>query len=85
MALTRRVELLFDPDQYSRLEDIARSRGMSVAAVIRSAVDREDLRPALAEKRVAVEELLRVEAPVGTWEEVKEDMLEHAGRQFEAP
>lgn len=85
MALTRRVELLFDPDQYSRLEEIARSRGVSVAAVIRSAVDREDLRPALAEKRVAVEELLRVEAPVGTWEEVKEDMLEHAGRQFEAP
>jgi len=85
LALTRRVELLFDPDQYSRLEEIARSRGVSVAAVIRSAVDREDLRPALAEKRVAVEELLRVEAPVGTWEEVKEDMLEHAGRQFEAP
>ena len=83
--MTRRVELLFDPDQYSRLEEIARSRGVSVAAVIRSAVDREDLRPALAEKRVAVEELLRVEAPVGTWEEVKEDMLEHAGRQFEAP
>ena len=85
MALTRRVELLFDPDQYSRLEEIARSRGVSVAAVIRSAVDREDLPPALAEKRVAVEELLRVEAPVGTWEEGKEDMLEHAGRQFEAP
>jgi hypothetical protein len=85
LALTRRVELLFDPDQYSRLEEIARSRGVSVAAVIRSAVDREDLRPALAEKRVAVEELLRVEAPVGTWEEVKEDILEHAGRQFEAP
>ena len=82
MALTRRVELLFDPDQYSRLEEIARGRGMSVAAVIRSAVDREHLQPALAEKRVAVGELLRVEAPVGTWEEVKEDMLE---RRFEAP
>ena len=85
MALTRRVEFLFDPDQYSRLEEIARSRGVSVAAVIRSAVDREHLRPALAEKRVAVEELLRIEAPVGTWEEVQEDMREQAGRQFEAP
>lgn len=84
MALRRRVEVLFDAQQFKRLEEIARQRGESVGAVIRHAVAREYLEPTLADKRKAIQELLQMEVEVGTWEEVKEALQREVIGRFEA-
>lgn len=85
MALKRRVEVLFDAEKYEKLERIAHIKRQSVAALIRKAVEEEYLQPELAEKRRAVEELLHLNIPVGTWEEVKEALVKERSRHFEAP
>lgn len=85
MALTKRVELLFDPDQYACLEEVARARGESVAALIRRAVEQEYLQPSLDEKRKALEALLSQEIDVGTWEEAKEAIAQDMVKRIEAP
>ena len=38
--LERRLQILLDEDRYRRLVAVARDRGISVAAVIREAIDR---------------------------------------------
>jgi len=85
VALTRRVEILVDPDEYARLEEIARQRGESVGAVIRHAVDREYLEPMLADRQKAIQDLLQMQVEVGTWEEVKEALQREVIGRFEAP
>lgn len=85
MALKRRVEVLFDPEQYEKLEKIARIKRQSVAALIRKAVEQEYLQPDLADKRRAVDRLLSMHLPVGTWEEVKEALVKARSGQLEAP
>lgn len=84
MALTRRVELLLDPEQYARLEEIARARGESVGALIRQAVAREFLRPAREQKRAALGRLLRQEIDFGSWEKAKNDIGREVVRELEA-
>ncbi|HEY7206944.1 MAG TPA: ribbon-helix-helix protein, CopG family [Gaiellaceae bacterium] len=39
MRLERRFQILLDEPRYRRLETVARERGVSVAAVIRDAID----------------------------------------------
>jgi hypothetical protein len=57
--MDRRVQILLDEPRYRRLTDEARRRGVSVAAVIRDALDRlptdADLR------RTAIDEILSAE------------------------
>lgn len=84
MALKRRVEVLFDAEQYAKLERVAQAQGQSVGALVRKAVEREYLRPVAEERRRAVEELLQMEIPLGTWEEVKADLLKAMGSFVEA-
>lgn len=84
MALTKRVEVLFDPDQYARLEEVARTRGEPVAALIRRAVEREYVESSQEEKRKAVEVLLSEEIDVGSWEEVKEAIAQDIVKRLEA-
>lgn len=79
MPLKRRVEVLFDPTQYARLEKVARNAGESVGALVRKAVEREYLRPADDERRQAVRGLLEMHLPVGDWEDVKADLLKLRG------
>jgi hypothetical protein len=38
-TLEKRVQVLFDPEQYALVEAVARAEGMSVGAFIRKAVD----------------------------------------------
>lgn len=40
MPLTHRLQILLDEDRHGRIEAVARSRGISVAAVVREAIDR---------------------------------------------
>lgn len=84
MTLKKRVEVLFDPEQYENLERVAQDAGESVGALIRRAVEREYLRPVSQERQRAVSELLRLHIPVGSWEEVKADLLKAKGLALEA-
>lgn len=73
--LRKRVEVLFEPAQYRRLEEIARAQGRSVGALIREAVARYCLEPTQEEKRKALEWILSDEDDLGPWEELKEAIL----------
>ena len=84
MALTKRVEVLFDPKQYALLEQIARSRGETVGALVRKAVEQELLRPTLEERRAAVRGLLGEEVDFGPWEDVKKAIEREVVRDLEA-
>ncbi len=84
MALTKRVELLLDPEQYARLEEIARARGESVGALIRRAVAREYLQPTRELKRAALGRLLEQEIDLGSWEKAKREIGREVVRELEA-
>lgn len=81
MASERSVEVLFEPGQYEKLEKIARSKGQSVAELVRRAVEVEYLQPDLAQKRRAIEQLLQLELPTGSWEEVKEALIKERSNE----
>ena len=83
MALTKRVEVLFDPEQFREIERIALSQGGSVASLVRNAVERQFLQPRLSERRRAVQRLLSMETGV-TWEEAKKELEADPGRRIEA-
>lgn len=84
MALTKRLELLLEPEQYARLEEIARTRKESVGALIRRAVAREYLQPMQEQKRAALQRLLRQEIDFGSWEGVKKDIASEVVKELEA-
>lgn len=58
--LDRRVQLLLDEPRYRKLEGEARRRRISVAAVIREAIDR--LPDDAEQRRAAIAEVLRAES-----------------------
>lgn len=73
--LDRRLQILIDDARYRRLEAVARERRLSVAAVIRDAIDAA-LPADLGAKRRAAAALLAVE-PMdvpGTVEELKAEL-----------
>ena len=85
MATQRSVEVLFEPGQYEKLEKIARSKGQSVAELVKKAVEVEYLQPGPSAKRQAIERLLQLDLPTRSWEEVKETLIKERSREVEAP
>lgn len=63
MSTIRRAQVLLEPDEYERLELLARSRGISVSALIRDAV-RDYCFPARADREAIVAELLAIRIPL---------------------
>ena len=84
MALTKRVELLLEPEQYARLEEIARARKESVGALIRRALAREYLQPPREQKRGALERLLSQQIDLGTWGRARSDIAREVVKELEA-
>ncbi len=84
MALTKRVEVLFDPDQFRELQSISRAKGETVGALVRKAVEQQYLRPTLAQRQRALRHLLRMRSDI-VWEEAKEILESDVGRRFETP
>lgn len=63
--LTRRLQLLLDDDRYQRLADEAKRRDISVAAVIRDAIDRSLTLPqSRAERRRRAIDAILAAAPM---------------------
>ena len=74
-TLVRRVQVLFEPQQYTSLQRLAESEGKSVAAVIRDTVDhrlssRRTARRAVAEQLIAGARQQSQE-PMPDWADVK--------------
>ena len=70
MPNSRRAQVLLEPDEYSRLEDLARVRGISVSSLIRDAV-KDRYFPDAPDRQAIVDELLLIRAPiVEDWREL---------------
>lgn len=73
--LKKRVEVLFDPKEYLRLEERARLEGRSLGSLIREAVAKYCLAPSEEERREALRWLRSQEMDIDSdWERVKEEI-----------
>lgn len=82
VGLSKKVMILFRPDQLKRMKEEAKRRGISVAELVRQAVDRELAEEGQAEKsaRLAAARLLVAAGePVMEWDEL-ERVLEKGRR-----
>lgn len=82
MPLTKRVEVLFDPEHYRIIEQLARSQGKTVGALVRKAVEQVYLGPSLERRKAAVRDLLAMKSDL-TWEEAKEIIEKDVGRRLD--
>ena len=74
MSLDRRLQVLVDDERYDRLEQESRRRGVSVATIVREALD-VALPSTADERRRAGEALLAAEPiDVGDWPELREEL-----------
>lgn len=83
MALTKRVEVLFDPAEYQQLERLARTRGASVGALIRETVRRDCLVPDMEGRQAALQRLLQTHYDFGDWETFKREISDALVEQVE--
>lgn len=75
MARTRRAQILMEPEEYRRLEEIARSRKVSVGKLIRQAV--QSAYPVAREdRRSIVEDICSMSVPLPDWETMEEEITE---------
>ncbi len=82
--LTKRVEVLFEPDEYRLLEEKARKAGRSVGSLVRAAVTERYLRPSDQERAEAFRWLASqtFEGIGGDWEEIKAELEAERYRQI---
>ena len=73
--LTRRVQVLFSPDQIARLQAIAQVKGESVGALIRKAVETVYLHHEPEKRREAVKRMADLSLPVGDWEQMERESM----------
>lgn len=74
--LTKRVEVTFEARQYALLAEIARREKKPVGVLIRDAVEKQYLQSTREEKMRALEHLLNLRLDFGSWEEVKEEIIQ---------
>lgn len=73
--LKKRVEVLFEPSILRRLEEISHTQKRSVGSLVREAVEKYILEPTEGERGKALEWFAAQRGPVGSPEEIKEDIL----------
>jgi hypothetical protein len=79
--LTRRLQVLVDDRCYRRLEAAARRRGVSVATVVREAIDRDLGSPALDRSIVGRRFLAAPPMKVGSVDDLRAELDELRGRR----
>jgi hypothetical protein len=77
----RRFQILLDEERYERLEAAARARKVSVAAVIRDAIDRAFPQPSPKKARAAEQILTAPDMPVPKPEHLRRELEELRGRR----
>ena len=79
MPVTRRTQLLMDPEEFRRLRAVARRKKTSVAELIREAVRETYLKPQ-PNRRALVEAILQTKLPTMEWKKVRKEIeASHAG------
>jgi predicted DNA-binding ribbon-helix-helix protein len=75
MAELRKTQVLLEPEEYERLEEVARRRGISIPELIRMTV-RERYMPASRTRQEAAAAILRMRIPGAwkSWEEMEADI-----------
>jgi len=85
MALTKRVEVLFDPEEYRLVVEIARSHGETVGALVRRAVAQQYLKPSQERRQEAVRRIVALSVDFGSWEEAREAASKEVLKRLETP
>jgi hypothetical protein len=76
LAKDKRVEVLFEPDQYRLLEDAAHRSGKSIGWMVREAVAKYVTMPSREERMAAMERFLALPpVSVGDPEELKAEII----------
>jgi len=77
MAKEKRVEVLFEPQQYKRLEEAAHREGKAVGALIRDAVAKYVVLPSDKERERAWDHFFSLKSGIypGSPEDIKEEIL----------
>jgi hypothetical protein len=78
MTATKRAQILMEPDDYRRLEEIARQKNASVAELIRTAV-RDRYLGSDEVCRKGVESICSMNLPVIPWAEAEAEIAEAHG------
>ena len=81
MSVTKRVEVLFEPERYRAMEKLARDRGETVGALVREAVDRQYFPDDAERRRSGAQKILSAHSDL-TWEEAKQILDNDVGRRF---
>ncbi|HED00882.1 MAG TPA: hypothetical protein ENN18_10990 [Proteobacteria bacterium] len=72
MPLTKKAMVLFDPEKYRRLKEIARKQHISVGEVIRKAIDEMVLKRSTEDERLeAAKRLTAPEEGFMEWAEIE--------------
>jgi hypothetical protein len=79
--LTRRLQVLLDEERYRRLEAAARRRRVSVATVVRDAIDRDLGAPALGRAAAGQRFLDAAPMEVGSLDELLDELDRLRGRR----
>ena len=79
--LDRRFQILLDEGRYERLASEARTRGVSVAALIRDAIDRAFPDPSERKRRALDRILAAPDIPVPEPAELRSELEEIRGRR----
>lgn len=75
MAQTKKAQVLMEPEEYTRLEKIAREQGISLSELIRNAV-RERYLSKAADRQKALDEILGLGIPAEDWSNIDAELAE---------
>ena len=81
MARRKRPQILFESEEYGRLEGVARRRGTSVAELVRRAVGEKHLSDP-AKRRAAVDTIRGMSLPLPDWPELEEEIADARADAF---
>lgn len=80
MPVTRRTQLLIDPEDYRRLRSLARRRKVSIAELVRKAIRTAYLQPQPPDRSALVEAILHMNLPGTSWKGARKEIVAgHAG------
>jgi hypothetical protein len=72
-TLTKRVQVLFSAEQFSRLQAIAQAQGRSLGALVREAVEETYFQQEERGRLEAVQRMAALRLPVADWEQMERE------------
>lgn len=82
-GLSKRMLILFSPEQHALLRQTAKKSGKSIGMLVREAVEQVYFGKIKLEKRKAAQDLIKMRLPVADWGEMEKEIEEAYGKEFE--